>query len=449
MSKYDDIWIVVVGIVFISIVVVLLLVPRSYFKCKREHFESDYNSMSLYMNRTNSDAFKTIRDFDKVFKSGFENSSSLPTHFRDGSALLIARRCYQFVDLEACPFEDDNKKRECIIAYARQSRNMFKKIGSSIDKVMTFFDSIASMPSGQPAPLMKTYKLMVSSFDQVRDTIITDLQTTKTWAGAPLKGSVYVLLFQIPYWRSSRDEFIAVQYNAHTRGPYFDGKGLDPSKPEDAQLNQVVSSGPIFTYAVVCYGGYIKGMKQPLDYDWMDGTKLNPNASKRPRGRPLIYQLDDLYSSKDDRCLMRCSGSSDMYCGCASSPPLAKLGNIQSAYPMDSLSPAIAGAFGVDASKNLFGGVSLSSDSTGKNVDPKNGLYQARCNGPELPTRYSERTGLTPSKTDTPSTFGTLYRVNPSSITLNNPSLFAETKGMSFYDPTLETDDSDEAWYIT
>jgi hypothetical protein len=436
MAKYDDMWIVAIGIVFISIVIVLLLAPKSYFKCQEESFaSSDRESMSLYLNRSNSPNFNSIAKFDAVFNNGFQDPSSLPTSFRDGSSLLIARRCYQFTKLDSCKFEDPKKVATCKNAFAKSRLN----IGSTIDDVMRYFDKVAAGPKQYK---MSTYKLMSKSFDDIRNTVVRDIEKTKDSLGQPIKGSAYVMLFQVPYWRSAQDEFISVQFNAHTRGPYFDAIKIDPKQSQDGQLDKVNTKGEIFTYMVIFYGGYIGNTLQ--DYDWMDGTKLTSTTSRRTTA-PFIRSLDRHYASKDERCLLRCNGASDVYCGCASSPflPSNRADNIKSGFPANAVTSRIKSAYAPNESKGIFGGFTEFKTKEDKTIDPTSGLYQARCNGTEIPMMYSEIHKLPPSKMETPSTFGVLYRVNPASTTLGKPQLFDATKNLAFYDPTAEDEELD------
>jgi len=278
-KRRDDIWLTVISILFLVIIAVLLIIPKKYFA---EQFDLQ-KSFDIY-NQTSE-----MSVYDSKVDSLFASPSTLGTGFADANNFLITKRCYQFAN-------------------------------TNIDSTIALFDTISRGPYFFDAGSVgiketidvycKTYKLYVNSYDTIQHTVINDMQKLQTSTGQPVKGGVYVIITQIPYWRNYYNEYAPVTvknntWNLSSQSPYFDTKNVNPNNSMSSQYKNVVSTGNLFIYITIMYSSYSSS-----------GQYTNNDS----RLNSLINILDRLSLSKNAMCQMKCLGNSDLHCGCASTP---------------------------------------------------------------------------------------------------------------------------------
>lgn len=426
MAKTDERWIVFVGIVFLVVIGILMLAPRNYFQCKNEGFETALeSSMAQYIEND------TV-EFDKKFAGGFLSPSTLSMSFSDGNEMLLARRCYQFTNLSAClSSKDPAKKNRCSVI--RDSIKVstgslgFDKIDSTLDSVANYFDDVAAGTNQAINIKCTTYKIFTDKFADIRQMIMSDIEKARDTIASPLKGSVYVLLFQAPFWQNAYKENIVASNPLSTTTPYFDLINTNPDKNIDAQTDKILFTGRVFNYVVIMYGGYDRSNRL-YAVDQLDNSPVdNTNGRKVQTNLNLLAKLDDLYMSKDGMCMMQCINDNNIHCGCASMPVAPKTKpNGEPYFGINYLNS------GLDKGKSYTPYLGYMINQTparsnvvntlpwlksehinGTDILPTSGIYQSRCFGPEFPDAYQKKFNEKSTNITTPSSFGMLYRVNP------------------------------------
>lgn len=165
-----------------------------------------------------------------------------------------------------------------------------------------------------------------ASFDQIRTKIVSNLQDfVSKNNGKPIKGDVYVILFQSPYMRDEAGNVLSMQYN--------------------------VSSYDYSPVNIMKSGANVKDTTKPLMIGYfMFYVNYYMNMSERP---PFdIHSALSKFKVNKDQCFIGCQGdTTETYCGCVNTKAWSGDPN---SYASSCSSTPLPNANGiVDATKNV------------------------------------------------------------------------------------------------
>jgi len=241
---------IIIAIVFI-VISIILLVPKN----KKENFESlnGFTSETLY---------RDLKDLTK-FDARIKDPSFIQTA-DDRNYELIMKRCYQYA-------------------------------GTTIEQIITGSQNDATVPC-----YTQSFQKITSDFAVVKNSIINNIQSAydilNNGTQAPIHGPIYVMIYQVPYYKNSLGQDISLQSFNVSQYNFL------PTNKSGIQN--------IFYYVQMFYGRYAK-----------NGSLMSSDQY----ARQVLPGHDAQMHSFEPQCFMVGNGTTDgskVYAGCASSKGL-------------------------------------------------------------------------------------------------------------------------------
>lgn len=229
----------------------LLLVPR-WVPARHEGFSQLGSSIEVYDNASTHNDF--IAKYDTKMKEGI---------LSDRDRLLHMRGCYQ---IEHTP------DRNILVSMINASNDASMKVERLGPLYTNSFNEVE----------VKIQENVVKVCNQLRS-------ITKN-PNAMIAGEVYVLVMQAPYYKSSKGEMMAIQYNI----------------PDYSYMPVNLGSGTSVQDAIAT----------PLDFEVF---VIYANYKKNMTLRSTPYAIDVTlmqYRTKHDQCKITCAKNQNLICGC-------------------------------------------------------------------------------------------------------------------------------------
>lgn len=234
-------------IIFILLLLILVLFYLIYNK-KRfyENFSDTPSSLSLYKANNSS-------TFDKKMKDYMNTLSDI-------NDLLLVYGCG--INVGTAPYGLD------------------KYINSAIKNSKIYRTPLMSVSS--------------NDFKEVNSKIHHTILEFHDMTGAPIKGQIYVVISQAPFYRNDNNELVSIQYNA---GEYL-------NNPTNLMTYKTSISNPIIQYHIcLLFTAYNENR------EYIEDQTIR---------RKVVENIKKKFRYKESSCFLSCPNNKNLPCGCAS-----------------------------------------------------------------------------------------------------------------------------------